>query len=123
MFEIFLLAFLSYRNGQRAKEKGQNVVAWAIYTVLAFLGGMMLGIFMVIFVFCRNDIDLNLFSSLDPKIRDAAQQQLLQVVGNNPLHMVTIEMFAIGGYLLVRALLDKKPGKKEPEVHWMDKLK
>jgi hypothetical protein len=36
--------------------------------------------------------------------------------------VATIEIFGIGGYLLIRYILDKKPGKKEPEAHWMDKL-
>jgi hypothetical protein len=45
-----------------------------------------------------------------------------QLFLDHPLHMVTIELFGIGGYLLIRYLLERKPGKKEPEVHWMDKM-
>ena len=59
---------------------------------------------------------------MDPKSRAAASQQLYDALAANPLHQLTIEFFAIGGYLLVRYILDKKEGKKKSEVHWMDKL-
>ena len=49
-------------------------------------------------------------------------QQLLQSFEAKPLHLITMEVFGIGGYLLVRYILDKKPDKKEPEMHWMDKM-
>lgn len=122
MFEIVLLGFLAYRNSLLAKVKGQNPVLWAFVTVAAFLVFMVIGGMFVIFTFCKDAINLNQISSFDPKQREAASQQLQQVLSANPLHMITIELFAIGGYLLIRYILDKKPDKKQPEVHWMDKM-
>ncbi len=122
MFEIILLAYLTYRNSLKAKAKGQNVAVWAVYTVLAYLFFLIIGGFIVLFTFCKNQIDLNQFSSMDPKMRDAARLQIEQAFAAKPLHLITIEMFAIGGYLLIRFLLERMPDKKKPEVHWMDKM-
>jgi len=122
MFEIILLSYLSWRNSVRAKLKSQNPVAWAFYTVIAFFIAMIIGFYIVIFNFCKGEININQFSSMDAKTRAALQQQLETILANNPLHMVTIDLFGIGGYLLIRYLIDRKPGKKEPEIHWMDKI-
>ena len=122
MFDLLLMAFLSYRNGVRAKVKGQNPFLWGFVTFFAYMAAMFIGVIIVILNFCKGSINLDQFSSMDLKSRNAASQQLLQIFAANPLHLVTIELFGVGGYLLVRYILDKKPGKKEPEVHWMDKL-
>ena len=122
MFEIILLAYLAYKNSVRAKLKGANGIVWGAITVGAFLGALIIGGFVVIFNFCGDSINLEQFSSTDPNVRLAASNNLMTVFNNNPLHLVTIELFGIGGYLLVRYIIDRKPGKKEPEVHWMDKM-
>ncbi len=122
MLDLLLMAFLSYRNGMRAKAKEQNPFLWGLITFFAYIAGMFIGVMVVVLGFCRDTINLDQFSSLDQKSRNVAAQQMLQVFSANPLHVVTIELFGIGGYLLIRYILDKKPGKKGPEVHWMDKL-
>jgi hypothetical protein len=122
MFDIIIIGFLSYRNGVRAKTKGQNPILWGLATFVAYVITMMIGIMVVIANFCKDTINLAQFSSLDIKSREVARQQLIQVFQANPLHMLTIELFGVGGYLLVRYILDRKPGKKETEVHWMDKM-
>ncbi len=122
MFELLLLAYLTYRNAIRAKLKDQNPVTWGLVTVVAYFAAMMIGAMVVVVFFCRDIINLNSFATLDLKTREVVSQRLQQAVASNPLHMLTIEMFSSGGYLLVRYFLDKKPNKKGPEVHWMDKL-
>ncbi len=122
MFEILLIAYLSYRNGVRAKQKEMNPFLWALATVGSYLFCMFVGVFIVIFYFCKEVVNLSLFSSADPKTREAATQQLMQIFSSNPLHQITVELFGIGGYLVIRYILEKKPGKNQPEVHWMDKL-
>lgn len=122
MLEIVLVGYFSFRNGVRAKSKGQNPFVWGVITFFAFMVTMIIGMYIVIVNFCKDSINLNQFSSLDPKSSKAAQQQLLQVFAEHPLHMITVDLFGIGGYLLVRYLIDRKPDKKEPEVHWMDKM-
>eukprot|EP01030_Chromulinospumella_sphaerica_P019949 gene19949-biopygen17680 len=63
-----------------------------------------------------------LITSPDPKVRLEAQKQFQELYASNPLNMVTTLIFGIGGYLLIRYILEKKPNKKQPEIHWMDKL-
>ena len=122
MFEIILLSYLSYRNSVRAKLKGANGILWGAITVGAFLAALIIGGFVVIYNFCGDSVNIDALSSTDLKVRMAATNQLMAVLSNNPLHQATIEIFAIGGYLLVRYIIDQKPDKKEPEVHWMDKM-
>lgn len=122
MFDLILIAFLSYRNGARAKGKDLNPVLWGIITLFAYISAMVLGFLVVIYTFCRDTINMDRLSGLDMKARNAVAQQVAQVFLANPLHLITVELFGIGGYLLVRYILERKPGKKDPEVHWMDKL-
>jgi len=122
MFGIVLVGYLSYRNGLRARLKGQNPFMWGIITFAAFLAMMVLGMLIVIVYFCRDVINLNQLSSTDPKSIAATQQQIMQVFDANPLHYITVVLFGVGGYLFVRYILDRKPNKKEPEVHWMDRM-
>jgi hypothetical protein len=48
--------------------------------------------------------------------------QVNQALMANPLRELTVFLFGLGGYLFVRYLIDRKPDKKEPEIHWMDKM-
>jgi len=122
MFEIILLAYLSFRNSVRARLKGLNGWFWGGITVVSFLAALFLGCLIVVFNFCAKSINLDQLSSQDPKIRAIASKQLVEVLNANPLHVLTIEIFGIGGYLLIRYILEKKPNKKQPDVHWMDRL-
>lgn|SRR5690349_10889186 len=121
MFEIILLTYLSYRNGMRAKVKGLNTMVWTGLTACAYLAALMMGTFVVISFFCR-DISMEELSSLDYQKRMAVSKQLEQIIATNPLHSTTIMMFGIGGYLLIRYILERKPGKKEEELAQPDSV-
>ncbi len=43
-------------------------------------------------------------------------------MNEHPMQGLTILLFAFGGYLFIRYLIDRKPEKKQPEVHWMDRM-
>jgi hypothetical protein len=122
MFVLILLVYLAFRNSVRAKLKGLNGWLWAGTTVISFVASLFIGCAVVIYNFCADSVNLDQLSSIDPAVRLAASKQLEEVLNNNPLHAITIELFGIGGYLLIRYILDKKPNKKEAEIHWMDKL-
>jgi hypothetical protein len=122
MLEIVLLVFLSYKNSVKAKQKGLNPILWAFITVGAYFMALLTGGMIVIFNFCKECLGLAQLSSVDPKSREAASQQLVAALSGNPLHVITIEAFGLGGFLLVYYILSKKPDKKEPEVHWMDRM-
>lgn len=116
MVEILLLSFFALRNGMRARMKGVSPFLWALITVGAYFAMMMLGTLIVIVYFCRDVINVNQFAYMDSKSRELAVVQLQQVFNTHPLHVVTVELFGIGGYLFVRYLLDRKPTKKNPEL-------
>ena len=122
MFDLLLLGYLSYKNGVRAKRKGQNAVAWGLASAAAYIFFMMVGLMIVVFNFCKGAINIDQMSSTDANVRQAAAQQLLQVFAANPLHLFTVEIFGIGGYLLIRYILDKRPDKQAPETNWMDRM-
>ena len=122
MFEIVLLAYLTFRNSVRARQKGLNAVLWAGLTVLSFFFAFAVGVELVITNFMHDAIDLQQMSAMDPAAKTEAARKFLEAFYANPLNIVTANFFGIGGYLLIRYILEKKPGKKQPEVHWMDKL-
>ena len=114
-----LLIFVIYRIIVRARLKGENPFKWAILTFLAFSGAVGVGVYFVIAFFAKNAITLSQLGGLDWKTQMTIEDKLIY---SDPLNALTVTMFGIGGYLLVRYFLDKKPNKKGPEVHWMDKL-
>ncbi|MBX2905639.1 MAG: hypothetical protein KF744_06340 [Taibaiella sp.] len=122
MFQIVLLAYLAFRNGVRARQKGLNVVLWGALTVLSFFFAFALGVGVVTANFLGESFNLQRLSTLQGTEREEAVKQFQDLFFANPLHFLTVILFGIGGYLLIRFILEKKPNKKEPEVHWMDKL-
>jgi hypothetical protein len=117
--DLILLAFLSYRNSARAKVKGQSALLWGMITVGAIFAGFIIGMAFIVFAFYKDMLNLN---PADAKASAEMVQQLQLAILSNPLRLVTIELFGIGGFLLVRYKIDSKPDKKKPEVHWMDKM-
>jgi hypothetical protein len=121
-FDIVLLVYLAYKNSVRAKLKAQSAITWAFITVVAFLVTYFAGYFFVVVFFCRDVVKLEQIGAVDYKAKQAIAQQLVDAFAANPLHLLTVEMFGLGGYLLIRYILDRMPDKKQPEVHWMDKM-
>jgi len=125
MFELLLLCFLGYKNSERAKLKGQNGLLWGVLTGVSFFIAMTIGMMVVVMFLCRDSVDMSLLSNPQAN-RDAVSQQfaqqVMQALATNPLRQFTILMFGWGGYLFVRYLIERKPDKKKPEIHWMDKM-
>ncbi len=93
-----------------------------VITAVAYIVFMMIGFFVVVLNFCKGDFDLNKFAAMSKAAQQDAAQQLIQAFYSNTLHPVTMELFAIGGFLLIRYIIDRMPDKKEPEIHWMDRM-
>jgi len=121
IFSLLLLVFLSYKNGVRAKRKSLNGWVWGLSSFLACFVAEIIGMLIVLLFFCAKVIDINRLGT-DPSYKNTAVQLLQQEFIKNPLDYVTIVLFGIGGYLLVRYILDKKPGKNDVPSHWSDKL-
>jgi len=86
MLEIIALIFLAGQIGKMAIRKGQKPGMWKFYTVLAWIVGEVIGIGIAIFAFKSED-----YISMLP----------MALLG------------AVGGYLVVRAILSKMPDKPE----------
>jgi hypothetical protein len=116
LFYLFIV-YLAYKNGMRAKMKEKSAGLYAVLTVVMFFVGYMVGSIFVIY-FCRDLINFNRIS--DPAYMKEAQEILRQAFISNPLHPLTIELFGIGGYLLVRYILERIPVKKKNLPLWPD---
>lgn len=86
MLEIIALIFLAGQIGKMAIRKGKKPGMWKLYTVLAWIGGEILGILISIMAFNSED-----YLSMLP----------MALLG------------AVGGYLIVRAILSNMPDKPE----------
>lgn len=100
MFEILLCIFLSYRNAQLAKLKGQNTVVWVILTVVSYL---------VAYTISAVALVLLLYSG--PRTPEG----LAEMLESKPLLMVTFMFFGIGGYMIIRYILERMPNVDQEE--------
>jgi hypothetical protein len=82
MLEIIALIFLSREVGKLAVKKGLKVFNWKLYTVLAWVGAEMIGIFIGFMIFGKD----NLIS--------------VELVGLT---------FAITSYFIIKGQLEKMP--------------
>ena len=94
MLEIIALIFLAGQMGKMATRKGQKPGMWKLYTVLAWIGGEIIGILIAIVGFHNED-----YISMLP----------LALAG------------AFGGYLIVRAILSKMPDKPDEGFEFENK--
>lgn len=98
MFELGLSIFCSYRNAQLAKRKGQNTVIWVIITLVAFFISYLIGFMLMVGMFYRGPLE---------------QNALIAFMLDHPLLVVTIMFFGLGGYLLIRYILERMPDVKK----------
>ena len=100
MLDIILLIFLCRHIGKIAVKKGLSGKTWKIYTILAFLCGELMGM----------GISMNIYG-IEQVIN------LLKSGNSDSLIVMAISIFcAIGGYLLIKFILEKKPDALEEEI-------
>lgn len=93
MFDILLFIIFCTQNSKLARRKGLNPRPWVWRTIAAMFGGIFLGS-IVISIGYRGGMNM------------ASMQKFLF---QNPLKLATVYVLEIGGGLLVRYMLDKKP--------------
>jgi hypothetical protein len=86
MLEIIAIILLAGQIGRMAVRKGQKPGLWKFYLVLAWIGGEIIGVFIAVVAFNKNDY-----------------------LGVLPMGI----MGAVGGYLIVRATLSNMPDKPD----------
>jgi uncharacterized membrane protein len=107
---IFLLFFvaLCYRNADRARKRGLNGLTYGAFTGFMLLVGMFVGIVVEILLFFQDLFVVQPQSANDPKYKQLVTDRLSDAFSRNPLHELTIQLFALGGYLLVRYIIEQK---------------
>jgi hypothetical protein len=94
MLEIIALVFPAGQMGKLAARKGLKPGMWKLYTVLAWIGGEIIGILIAVVGFHNED-----YISMLP----------LALAG------------AFGGYLIIRAILSKMPDKPDEGFEFENK--
>lgn len=94
MLEILISIFFGYRNALLAKQKGQNTVVWVLISIIAFF---------LLYIFVQVTMILLMHGlPKDPyEVRD--------FILAHPMLYVTSLFGGIGGFLLVRYILEKMP--------------
>lgn len=91
MLEIIAIIFLCRKNGHVAIEKGLKPNTWKFYTFLAWVAAELIGITLSI--------------------------AFLGITIDNLLALTGIGLMSgFGGYLFVRAILEKKPDYEEEDI-------
>ena len=90
MIEIILVVLLTIHIGKIAKKKGVNPGAWRLYTVLSWIAGEIVGVITGILLFGKNDIISLMFTG---------------IAG------------ALGGYFILKSILDKKPDNVDDDIN------
>jgi hypothetical protein len=108
MIEFAILFYLGYKNHSIAVSKGLNGWLWAGITILAFFLAEIIGAFFVLIFFLKNKVDFNLVAT-DPSYKDHAVDIINDEFKNNPMLLIAIYLFGVGGWLLVRYVLERKP--------------
>lgn len=89
MIEIITLIFLCKRMGILAKQKGLNPRIWWFNTIGAWIVAEMIGVFLGLALFGQDNL---------------------------PGLMALALVSAFGGYLIVKAILEKKPDSLEDDI-------
>ncbi len=110
------IGFLAYRNGLRAKFKGRSSTLFAFLTVLLFIVGEVAGGLLVIALFCKGI--LNNLPVANNKAMDEMSKRINDAFASNPFHGLTVELFGIGGYLLVRSIIQQIPDTNNKMPLW-----
>lgn len=94
MLEIIVLVFLTNQIGRMALRKGQKSWVWKLYTVLGWIVGEFIGVFAAVLAF---------------NVTDYLSALPLAILG------------AVGGYLIVRAILSRIPDKPDEGFEFENK--
>ncbi|NDC40715.1 MAG: hypothetical protein EBZ77_04060, partial [Chitinophagia bacterium] len=74
---------------------------------------IILGVFFVIGMFGPDLLNVPPTAANDPVFKQMYAQRLARFFDENYLRELSVELIALGGYLLVRFIIEQKPGKKQ----------
>lgn len=97
MFELALSIFCAYQNAKLAKTKEQNPVVWVFITILTFFLAYGIGAGVLVMIMYKGPLE---------------QEALELFLKHHPFLYVTVLFIGLGGYLLVRYILERMPDSK-----------
>ena len=104
MIEIFALIFLCRKNGNLALQKGLSAGTWKLYTILGWFAAEILGLL----------FGMLLFGNISAE----ALTNVAAFENSNIYGLVAIGWIsAFGGYLVVKAALEKKPDSFDEDIN------
>lgn len=98
LFLIALVVFCAYQNAKLAERKGQNTVLWAFITVVAVA---------IAFVFSSAALVLIMYKG------PIEQSAINEFVKQHPFLPITVFFLGLGGYMVVRYILERMADKIE----------
>jgi len=118
---ILILLLLTVKTANRAHVKGQIPWLWVLINLILFFVFIMIGAFVVFMFFYSNYFDVSrLGNTNDLEYRKQFAQQIGVDFAQHPLRGVTVMLFGVGGYMLVRFILNTMPDKNPP-LHKADR--
>lgn len=101
MLILILIGYLIYRNCRIAKDKGKNVFLWGVLTFVAIFFTEVIGMFLLVAFFYPEYLAVQNIEK---------SQELAAAISNNMLHSIFILFCGVGGYLLIRYILEQSKG-------------
>jgi hypothetical protein len=98
MLEVIVLIFLTRRMGNLAIRKGLKPISWKLYTVLAWIVAELTGCLFAMFLFGNTNY-VAIFS-----------------IGLLSAFFSIAYLSAFGGYLIIRAILEKRPDYIDEDI-------
>ena len=104
MIEFFALIFLCKKNGALALSKGVSVLKWKLLTILGWFVAEVIGFIFGIMLFGKSYlVNVKSIDSIDKS----------DLYGLMAIGLIS----AFGGYLLVKAALEKMPDSFEDDIN------
>ncbi|HTN47705.1 MAG TPA: hypothetical protein VL098_15255 [Flavipsychrobacter sp.] len=106
--EIIVVIFCCYLNYSRAKSAKLSGAKWALLTFALMFVGVMIGGIALLLSFASKDAEFNRLITQIPQDQESTMSYLQGKI--TFLHQLFVLFCSIGGYLLVRYLLNKRMG-------------
>jgi len=104
---LLLLIVFGFGNARRAQQRGLKPAPWVLFTVLAFLAGTFLSIFLLVIIIMAKNPAMIEIAKMNDANKMAAYLEP-QLSANIFLYSMLIFAGGFGGYLLVRYRLERK---------------
>lgn len=109
--EILIFILCCYLNYSRAKIAQFNGAKWALLTLALIFVGLMIGGIALLLSFAAKDQEFNRLLTAVPQDKTATMLYLQKKI--TFLHQLLVIFCGLGGYFLVRYMLERKIVRKE----------